>query len=160
MQGQVYRYRNWLIVVAGLAFSVFGILSLGWAIFTYASGKQISFYIGDQEVRPMPAWAYAIPFGLPLLCVFTGLLLLAHALLSKVIVDEAGITGYGLRGKPTFAARWEEVSSIDLRSVGESEELKICAGSRTLRISSGIGDWKELVETVRMCSPVQPIRRP
>lgn len=149
---RVYRYCHWVPISVGFIFGVVGLCLEVDSIRHYLTEPRAPFVTSAND----PQWPIWVAMLVPAIPALVGGSVFAYTLRAKVVLDELGIVGFGLRGKATFAARWEEITAVEVSEDDGIQSVLISAGGRKLRVTSSLRGWDAFMGDVKSCAPVRP----
>jgi hypothetical protein len=111
----------------------------------YANGRPPKIYVNDQLVEDPSFWLKLVTGCLPLAFVAVGLFCILYWLRAKIEIEGDGIVAYGITGKPTFDARWKDVTHYRVESDGDGgNRIVLDSPTQTLKIEASTPRWQEI----------------
>jgi len=142
-QGE-YKLANGCLVPFGLIFGGAGIFVAFAMISGYANGRPMKIYVNDKLVENPSIWLQVGTGFMPILFILIGTLCVIYWLRAKVEFKGDGIVAYGITGKPTFDARWKDITFYQVEKDDEGQRIVLESHSEILRIDSSTPKWDEI----------------
>jgi hypothetical protein len=129
----VYRDRNWLVVLVGIVFAGAGVCVMCASLPDILADGGMKLYQGHHDNWDSNApytWipeVYAVPLVIAFCSIFVvvGLALLLYALNGRIVTDADGISQFNLFGKRKVRARWDEVVAVSVDTRGRQPSTQV-----------------------------------